>query len=127
MTKVHREFFDNGNIKKEIYYDSETTIVSEMKRYDINGFLLLRMAGDGTMHLEDMLKKIELTSDNASYVDEDALREEQSRERLERAREDRLAEQRRVEEQRRASAEAEARLKASERFLGRTLGSNDLA
>jgi regulator of protease activity HflC (stomatin/prohibitin superfamily) len=127
MTKVHREFFDNGNIKKELYYDSETTIVSEMKRYDIHGTLLLRMGGDGTVHLEDMLKKIELTSEDASYVDEDALQEEQSREAVERAREARMAEQRRIDEQRRAAAEAEARLKAAERFIGRTLGDNDLA
>ncbi len=126
MLKIHREFFDDGFIKKELYYDEATTIVSEIKRYSPDGSLLLHMQGDGSVKLEDALQEIPTQGLDASYVDEDALRAEESRERLERAREVRLAAERLVEERRRVAADAEARLKAAERFIGRQLGSNDL-
>jgi hypothetical protein len=129
MTKIYREFFDNGNIKKEIYYDEVTTIVSEWKRYNIDGTLMLRMLGDGTVKLEDTIKTASFIqpSSDPSYIDEDALRTEDNRESLERAREARIEGERRIEERRRQAAEHEARLRAAERFIGRQLGSNDLS
>lgn len=131
MIKIHREFFDNGNLKNELYYDSETTIVSEIKCYDSDGNLMLATLPKHETKLDTLLsltvvgfnKKL-LT--DASYIDEEALRAEESRERIERARLARIETERAIEEHRVEMAAQEAKRRASERYIGKTLKNGEL-
>jgi hypothetical protein len=132
MTKIHREFFKDGILKREVFYDSETTIVLEMKRYNPDGSLIFSGDVEYKIKLEDFLKPVSIDTNrdrlsDTAYVDEEALQTEQAREEADMARELREAEEERRQGFIRAAAESEARLKSAERFIGRQLGSNDLA
>lgn len=128
MTKIYREFFDRGTLRKEIYYDSETSLISELKQYNVDGSLMLHVNPSVPTTLEQAKTSFsfKIAGYNATYVDEDALRAEESLQAVERAREQRIEAERRIEQRRREAAAHEARMKAAERYIGRTLGSDEL-
>ena len=129
MVKIYREFFDGGGLKRELYYDSDTMIVSEIKKYNADGSLIFSGRMEHETTLDAALKTVKFTdlATDPSFLDEEAIRDEESREAVERSRERREALERQIEERRRSEREAEARLKLAERYIGRTLGDNDLA
>jgi hypothetical protein len=121
MVKIYREFFSNGNIKKEIYYYSETGIVSEIKSYNLDGVLFLCTNEEG-MTLETAIKeddKVKKEPPDALYIAQEAFRTEMSRIEIE------VSIRRREIEERRVAEEA-AKTRLAERYTGRTLKNGEL-